>query len=385
MFDLSLRKFLAPEFIFGVDARKLAGRYVRNFGARKVLVVTDPGVLSAGWAAEVIRTLEEEKVSYELFTGVSPNPRDYEVMTGAEAYRQGKCDSLVAVGGGSVVDCAKGIGIVCSNNKHILSFEGVDKVPLPIPPLVCIPTTAGASADVSQFAIINNTTDKVKIAIISKSVVPDVSLVDPATLVTMDSMLTACTGIDALVHAIEAFVSNANSAFTDMYAQEAIRLIDQNLLHTIQQPDNLEYRGKVMMGSLNAGLAFSNASLGCVHAMAHSLGGFLDLPHGECNAMLLPHVVNFNYEASSEKYDSIALALNLPLHGLTSSQRKKALVERLLSLKNASGINKTLKERGVIISDINELARKAMKDPCNATNPRRPSQSDLEVIFKEAM
>ena len=204
-----LRKFVAPEFIFGVGARNLAGRYAKNLGGRKVLVVSDPGVVAAGWTRDITESLELAGLPYALYNEVSPNPKVDEVMAGVDVYREERCNAIVAVGGGSPIDCAKGIGIVSSNQKHILLFEGVDMVTAPMPPLICIPTTGGTSADVSQFAIISNPLDKVKFAIISKSVVPDLALIDPLTLTTMDPYLTACTGLDALVHAIEAYVSTA--------------------------------------------------------------------------------------------------------------------------------------------------------------------------------
>jgi alcohol dehydrogenase len=382
---LELRKFVAPEFIFGIDSRKLAGKYLKNLGGKKALLVTDPGIINAKWHKDIIDRLEYEKVEFRIFDTVTPNPKQDEVMTGADIFRSENCDAIIALGGGSVIDCAKGIGIVSTNNKHILEFEGVDKVPVPMPPIVCIPTTGGTSADVSQFAIINNTNEKVKIAIISKSVVPDVALIDPLTLITMDPYLTACTGMDALVHAIEAFVSNASSNITDLNALEAIKLISENLIQSVKNPDNIELRGKIMLASLLAGLAFSNASLGCVHAMAHSLGGFLDLPHGECNSMLLQHVINYNYECSNERYDNLGELIGLNLKGLLEKEKKTKVLEKINQFKLDVGITHTLGKRGVKSSDIPILAGKAIKDPCNATNPRKPNKRDLEVIYEEAM
>jgi alcohol dehydrogenase class IV len=177
-----------------------------------------------------------------------------------------------------------------------------------MPPVICVPTTGGTSADVSQFVIVTDLELRTKLAIISKSVVPDVSLVDPETLTSMDPFLGACTGMDALVHAVEAFVSNAHSPLTDLHALHAVELIYKNLAASLRDPANLELRAPVMLGSLEAGLAFSNASLGAVHAMAHSLGGYLDLPHGECNAMLLQHVAAFNYQSASERYEEVGRA-----------------------------------------------------------------------------
>lgn len=182
---LELRKFVAPEFVFGLKARFLAGQYVRNFAVNRVLLVSDPGVAAAGWTEDVMDSLRESGVEYSVFDRVSPNPRNDEVMAGAEAYRDCGCQAIVAVGGGSPMDCAKGIGIVSSNLAHINEFEGADRIPVPGPPLICIPTTAGSSADVSQFAIIGDPERKVKMAIVSKMLVPDAALIDPETLVTM--------------------------------------------------------------------------------------------------------------------------------------------------------------------------------------------------------
>ncbi|NMB77487.1 MAG: iron-containing alcohol dehydrogenase, partial [Methanomicrobiales archaeon] len=282
-----LRKFVAPEFIIGTDARLLAGRYAKNFGARNVFVVTGPHVIQAGWVSDVTKSLESEGIGYIIFSDVTPNPRDFEVMKGAGQYDEAGCDAILAVGGGSPIDCAKGIGIVVTNRKHILEFEGADNVPVPPPPMICIPTTAGTGADVSQFAIINDTERRVKIAIISKMIVPDIALVDPVPLTSLTPELTAHTGMDAITHSVEAYVSNASSPVTDLQAMESIRLMNEHLLPAFKNPHSLEERYQTMLGSLFAGLAFSNASLGAVHAMAHSLGGYSDLPHGECNALLL--------------------------------------------------------------------------------------------------
>ena len=306
-----LRKFVAPEFIIGVDARKLAGRYAKNLGASHVFLVTGPKVIKAGWVRDVIESLDSEGIEHTLFSDVSPNPRDHEVMKGADQYRKAGCDAVVAVGGGSPIDCAKGIGIVVSNDQHILEFEGVDNVSIPAPPLICIPTTSGSAADVSQFAIITYTNRKVKIAIISKKIVPDISLCDPVPLTSLTSELTAHTGMDALVHSVEAYVSNASSPVTDIQALESIRLLSAYLPLAYQHPDHIGYRYKTMLGSLLAGLAFSNASLGAVHAMAHSLGGLSDLPHGECNALLLETVIDYNYSVCPDRYAAIAEAMNI--------------------------------------------------------------------------
>lgn len=382
---LQLRKFLAPEFIFGAGARELAGRYAKNLGGRKILVVSDPGVVKAGWTKDVTDSLEAAGLPFVLFTGLTPNPKAEEVMAGVALYQAERCDALVAVGGGSPIDCAKGIGIVSSNHGHILEFEGVDMVKSPMPPLICIPTTGGTSADVSQFAIISNPRERVKIAIISKSVVPDIALIDPVTLISMDPYLTACTGLDAMTHAIEAFVSTASSSMTDLHALEALRLLSASLIPSIRDLKNEELRSNVMMGSLQAGLAFSNAILGANHAMAHSLGGALDLAHGECNAMLLDHVIEFNFAAAPERFERIAQAMGLDLRGLPQAQKKRRLLEHVRKLKVQAGVGRTLADVGVGRDDLAIYSEHALKDPCMATNPRRASKRDVEVLYEESL
>jgi alcohol dehydrogenase len=382
---LELRKFVAPEFVYGAGALALIGRYARNFGAKKALVVTDPGLVRAGWVDKALASLDAENISWVIFQDITPNPKEHEVAAGVRFYRDNGCDIILAVGGGSPMDCAKGIGIASANGKNVLEFEGVDEVPMPGPPLICVPTTAGSSADVSQFAIINDTARKVKIAIISKTVVPDVALIDPETTTAMPAELTAATGLDALVHAIEAYVSNASSPITDLNALAAIPLLAQNLVPAIEHPLSIEYRNNMMMGSLLAGLAFSNASLGLVHAMAHSLGGLMGLPHGMCNALLLNHVVDFNYPAAPARYDRIGLAMGLDLSGLESESRKKMLLKGIVELRQNAGIKATIGTLGIARADIRKLAVNAFNDPCCATNPRQATVQEIEELYEQSL
>jgi len=379
-----LRKFVAPETIFGVGALLVAGQYASKFGVTRPLVVTDPGLIEAGWAGKVLESLAAFDIEGVIFSAVSPNPRAEEVMAGALAYMENGCDGIVAVGGGSPMDCAKGIGIVVSNGGHILDYEGVDKIIVPMPPLICIPTTAGTSADVSQFAIINDTERKTKIAIISKTIIPDVALIDPQTLTTKSPYLIACTGMDAMAHAIEAFVSSAHSAMSDLHALEAIRLVHGNLLESLRHPEDMELRAKTMLGSMQAGLAFSNASLGAVHAMAHSLGGYRDLPHGECNAVLLPHVIDFNFPAAPERFKIIAETMGLDSRGMSTSEIRNWLLHSMMELRTALGIQEHLSAKGIRADDIPVLSEKAVLDPCLVTNPKTATTRDIQVIYEEA-
>jgi alcohol dehydrogenase class IV len=380
-----MRKFVAPEFIFGVGCRRRVGYYARNLAARRVLVVSDPGVIAAGWLKDVQADLAEIGIESVVFHGVTPNPKDHEVMAGAALYAQERCDVIVALGGGSVMDCAKGIGIVYSNGCHILDFEGVDQVEVPGPPLICIPTTAGTAADISQFCIIVNTPSRYKMAIISKTVVPDVALVDPQTTLTMDPYLTACTGLDALTHAIEAYVSTASSPVVDVHALAAVTLVWHNLEQAVADPACLPARENMALGSLHAGLAFSNASLGAVHALAHSLGGFLNLPHGECNGLLLEHVIRFNMDSASDRYEQIGRAMDIDVQGMTERQRAARIVGEIGAMRSRIGIIDSLASRGVHLTDIPELAAHALNDACLVTNPRRANLGDIKVIYGEAL
>lgn len=374
--QLDLRKFVAPEFICGHGALELAGRYARNFGMKQVLLVTDRGVRAAGWAGAVADSLTEAGVSFTVFDAISVNPRSRQVMAGAEVYVAEECNGIVAVGGGSPMDCAKGIGIAGSSRQDILTFEGIDRVSVPTPPLICIPTTAGSSADVSQFAIITDETRKRKIAIVSKMIVPDISLLDPEPLTTMPRELTVDTGMDTLSHAVEAYVSNASSPMTDVHALEAIRLLTSALPAAIAEPDDLDLRFSTLLASLHAGLAFSNASLGAVHAMAHPLGGVYDLSHGRCNALLLEHVMAANYEAASDRYDRI---------GAIIGGGETAPAERVAAFRRSLGITETLATAGVREDAIPALAAAAHADPCIVTNPRNLTCEEIEQIYDDAL
>jgi len=383
---LELRKFLAPESVFGAGAAALSGRYVQNLGARRVLLVTDPNVRALPWFAAILHGIAEAGVAVEIFSDVHPNPRDFEVMHGAEVFRAKACDAIVAVGGGSPMDCAKGIGIVVTNDCHVLDFEGVDNVANPGPPLICVPSTAGSSADVSQFAIINDTARKVKIAIVSKAMVPDVALIDPLVTLTMPPDLTAHTGVDALTHAIEAYVSNAHGPTTDLFALEAIRLISRHLPLAITRPDDAEARAGMMLGSMYAGLAFSNAILGAVHAMAHSLGGLMDLPHGQCNALLLDHVINYNFDAVPDRYADIARAMGAQLSPNASFEEKRqAVLNQVRSLKTAVGVTGGLGALGVTPEHLDGLVGFALNDPCMVTNPKPLTAQDIRAVYQNAL
>jgi len=378
----TLRKFLCPEFVFGSGAVSLAGRYAEHMGASRVLLVTDPGVQESGWASAVISSLDGQGIPYDVYDHVLPNPRDVHVMEGADFYKERGCDVIIAVGGGSVLDAAKGIGIVASNGGHILDYEGVDAISEPIPPLICLPTTCGSSADVSQFAIITDTTTSRKIAIISKSVVPDISLIDPDTLETMSQELMAAVSLDTLTHAIEAYVSQAHSFMTDRHALGAISLIGTHLLPALMHRDSRELQSQMMQASLEAGLAFSNASLGLVHAMAHVLGGLKDFPHGICNGLLLQNVCSYNYEACPDRFDTITETLR-DHTGRSESTGKEGLTEAIGLLVEATGIRQDTDRFRLTESECRTLAQMSLKDACVVTNPREPEMEEIVELYEQ--
>jgi len=377
-----LRKFVSPEFVFGSGALSLAGRYAEHMGADRIFLVTDEGVRRSGWAGRVLESLSERGIRTECFDAVLPNPRDTQVMEGVDLYRRHRCDVILAVGGGSVIDAAKGIGIVATNGGHILDYEGVDRIPHPMPPLICIPTTSGSSADVSQFAIITDTVRRIKIAIISKAVVPDIALIDPDTLKSMDRTLASAVCLDTLTHAVEAYVSQAHSFMTDRHALGAVELIGTSLLPALNGWGGRAPLAPLMQASLEAGLAFSNASLGLVHAMAHALGGRKDFPHGECNGLLLKNVCAFNYESCPERFDRIAAALAARRDGRIRSGLE-GLCDELDRLIAGTGIRNELDRFHLTREDCRNLAENAMNDACIVTNPREPGTEEIAALYEQ--
>jgi len=383
--DDLLSRFVAPELVSGVGALRLAGRTAANLGARVVLLVSDPGVERAGWTGAVASSLAEAGLRPVLFDGVSPNPRGGEVAAGAARYAAEGCNALVAVGGGSVIDCAKGIGIVATNGGDVLSYEGIDQIPAPIPPLVCLPTTAGSAADVSQFAIILDERTHTKLALVSKTLVPDVSLLDPRVLTTKPRALTVATGVDTLCHAVEALWSTGASPLTTTFALEGIRLSLEHLPAVLARPDDLAAREATMRACLLAGLAFSNASLGATHALAHALGGLSDAAHGECNAVLLPHVVRYNAPAAPGPARALGAALGLSLAGVPDAELGPRLGDALQAFLARLSAPSRLSALGVRREELPALAVKALEDPCMATNPRCPVEGEMEVLLEAAL
>ncbi len=379
--ELALRKFVAPEIVYGATARTLAGQYAFNLGLRRVLLVSDPGVKDCGWVEHVASSLHEYEIESELYLDCSENPRDFEVMQGAKRYRDASCDGIVVVGGGSPMDCAKGIGVVWSHGRHINEFEGVDRLTEASPPLICIPTTAGSAAEVSQFAIITNTQVGKKIALAAKGLVPDIALLDPETTMTMSDEVTSATGVDVFVHACEAFVSTANSPITDIHALEAAAIVYQCLPQLLAERQNLYLRSRMLRASMEAGLAFSNAILGAVHATSHAVGGRYDAVHGVCNGILLPAVIHLNWQAAEKRYRVFARALGIELPS-DSDEGRDCFVEAVRSFLRLVENPVTFREVGLSDLSVDILADFALADPCMVTNPYRPSKDEVIQLYE---
>lgn len=374
---IPLRKFVAPEFVYGTDASHLAGQFASTIGASRLFVVTDNVVRHQPWFPEILSALTLEGMQYELFDRITVNPKDHECAEGAEYYLNSGCNLILAIGGGSVIDSAKGIGILATNPGPISLYEGVDEIVHAIPPLLCIPTTAGSAADISQFSIITNTQENYKMAIVSKMLVPDLSLVDPALTLTADRMLTIDTGLDVLAHAIESYVSNAASPFTRLHAVESIRLTLWALPDLARHLGDLALRDAMMQASLQAGLSFSNASLGLIHAIAHGLGGRFGLIHGELNGMLLPAVVGYNYPAAAPEFDDITRLFE-EMPGYAAGTLEQYLIQFIESIRP----NRFLTELGVAPDDFAKLIPWILNDPCVVTNPAAVTAEGVMAIYE---
>ena len=380
-----LAKFHAPEIVFGPGALAELGHCAVRVGARRPFLVTDPGLIEAGWADEAVGYLREAGLSAEIWHDVTPNPKDHEVEAAFERYQERGGDVIIGLGGGSCIDAAKGVAILSGNGGRILRYEGVNKVVHPIPPTVMVPSTSGTGADVSQFAVITDTAERTKITIISRTVVPEISVIDPRLLITMPDWLNPASGMDALTHGIEAFVSRAHNPLTDNHALHAVKLISGHLRHTLTHPTRVKPRLAMAQASLEAGMAFTNAILGVTHAMSHQVGGLLDAPHGVLNAVLLPHVVRYNAQTHPQRFVPLAAALGIPATGVTAQEVALEFADRIRQLADDLGMPKGLASLGVTEADIPRLAGTTLKDACLATNPRKASRGDIEWLFREAL
>jgi alcohol dehydrogenase len=371
--------------LMGVGSSKEAGAQAKALGATKALIVTDKVLNQLGVAARIRGQLEEAGVKAVVFDGAEPNPTDTNVHDGLKVYQDTKCDAIVSLGGGSAHDCAKGIGMVATNGGHVRDLEGINKTKNPMPPFVAINTTAGTASEMTRFCIITNTSTHVKMAIVDWRCTPNVAINDPVLMVGKPPALTAATGMDALTHAVEAYVSIAATPITDACAIKAIELVAEYLQPAVANGANLDARDKMAYAEYLAGMAFNNASLGYVHAMAHQLGGFYNLPHGVCNAILLPFVCEFNAIAAAKRLGDVAVALGEQIDGLAPIDAAAKGIAAIRKLSRSIGIPAGLKDLGVKEADLPTMAENAKKDACQLTNPRTATLQQVVEIFKAAM
>ncbi len=377
--------FIPTVNLIGAGCVNEVGNRMNILGGKKVLIITDAGLSKMGIADKVKSILEDAGLQAIIFDGAEPNPTDHNVDAGFKVWQDENCDAIVSLGGGSSHDCAKGVGLLAANGGNIHDFEGVDVSKNSMVPFIAVNTTAGTASEMTRFCIITDTSRKVKMAIVDWRVTPALSINDPELMAGMPPALTAATGMDALTHAVEAYVSIAATPLTDSAALMAIQLISKYLPAAVANGTNMVAREKMAYAQFLGGMAFNNASLGYVHSMAHQLGGFYNLPHGVCNAILLPHVEQFNLIACADRFRDIAIAMGENVEGLTVNEAAQKSIEAIKQLSSSVGIPTGLAVLGVKEEDFEVMAVNAKKDACQLTNPRLATLQEVIQLFKNAM
>lgn len=379
--------FMPNVNFFGRGSVSVTGERCQLLGAKKALIVTDEFLknMKGGPVEKVTASLDDAGIGYVIFTEVEPNPKDTNVASGLAMFEQEQCDLILTVGGGSAHDCGKGIGIAATHDGDIYeNYAGIETLSNPLPPIVCVNTTAGTASEVTRHCVLTNTKKKIKFVVVSWRNTPLVSINDPELMVGKPPALTAATGMDALTHAVESYVSLGANPVTDAHAIQAIKLISDNLRQAVAYGGNLEARENMAHASLLAGMAFNNAGLGYVHAMAHQLGGLYDIPHGVANAVLLPHVENFNMISNPEKFADIARFMGENTDGLSVRAAADKAVQAIRTLSEDVNIPSSMRELGVKEEDIDLMAELAMKDGNAFSNPIQGTKEDIVSIFKNA-
>ncbi|GIU24377.1 L-threonine dehydrogenase [Shewanella colwelliana] len=379
-------KFFIPSVnVLGQNAVDDAIGDIKTLGFQRALIVTDKPLVEIGLVGQVVEKLGAAGITSTVFDGVQPNPTVGNVEAGLELLKANDCDFVVSLGGGSPHDCAKGIALVATNGGSIKDYEGLDMSAKPQLPLVAINTTAGTASEMTRFCIITDEARHIKMAIVDKHTTPILSVNDPELMLLKPAGLTAATGMDALTHAVEAYVSIAANPITDACAIKAIELIKGNLVEAVDNGQNIDARDQMAYAQFLAGMAFNNASLGYVHAMAHQLGGFYDLPHGVCNALLLPHVQSYNAQVAAPRLKDVARAMGVDVSAMSDEQGAQAAIDAIKSLSVAVKIPENLTKLGVKAEDIPTLADNALKDACGFTNPKQATHEEICQIFTNAL
>lgn len=366
----------------GAGAIKEIPSEVKRRGLTKAFVCSDPDLVKFKVTDKVLNVLKEADMAFELYSDIKPNPTIENVQSGVAAFKKSGADFIIAIGGGSSMDTAKAIGIIVANPEFedVRSLEGVAPTKKPSIPIIAVPTTAGTAAEVTINYVITDVQKKRKFVCVDVHDIPVVAVVDSDMMSTMPKGLTAATGMDALTHAIEGYITKAAWAMTDMFHLKAIEIISKSLRSAVK--GEKEGREGMALGQYIAGMGFSNVGLGIVHSMAHALGAVYDTPHGVANAILLPTVMRYNAEATGEKYRDIAKAMGVKgVDEMTIDEARKAACDAVAQLSKDVGIPENLK--GIVKEeDIDFLAQSAMDDACRPGNPKDPTKEDIIALYK---
>ena len=384
---MDIEKFVLNETsYFGEGARKVLPEEIKKRGFKKVLVVTDESLYKAGVSTKITDLLEANKIDYVLFHDVKPNPPIKNVLDGVEMCKSEKCDLIVAVGGGSSIDTAKGISIIITNpdRSDVVSLNGASNTKNKGLPIIALPTTAGTAAEVTINYVITDPEKEIKMVCVDEHDIPIIAIVDTELMASMPKSVASSTGMDALTHAIEGYITKSRNIMSQMFSMKAIQLIYDNLAKAVNEKDQ-DAINKVGLGQYIAGMAFSNVGLGIVHSMAHQLGAVYDTPHGLANAILLPTVMEFNGEVSYEEYRKILTeAMHIDSTEFTKEEVIKTFCECIRNLSVDVGITQTVKDVGAKKEDFEMLADKAMVDPCKPGNPREVTKEDFIKLYNKA-
>ncbi len=369
---------------FGAGARQELPGALAKLGAKKALVVTDKGLLKVGTAQMVTKVLDEAGFPYEVYSEIKPNPTVTNVKQGIDAFKASGADVIVAIGGGSSMDTAKGIGIVITNPEFsdIVSLEGCAPTKNKSVPIIAFPTTAGTGAEVTINYVIIDEEKQKKMVCVDPNDIPAVAIVDPELMYTLPRSLTAATGMDALTHAIEGYITRGAWVMSDMYELQAIRMIAQHLPKAVEEPTNQEAREGMALAQYIAAQAFSNVGLGLVHGMAHPMGSLFDVPHGVANALLLPTIMEFNMPMCVEKYGVIAREMGVDTTGMSPEQAAQEACDAVRALAVKVGIPQHLSDLGIKEEDIPALSAQAFTDVCTPGNPRDVSEEQIRQLYR---